>query len=289
MKRFILIFPITLILAGCASQSTTVDAPEISPFSFEDHEDLLSTVEQLGMQSLEEEELHLHTGVDDEFLYIVADIRNRNIQRKVEDYGLRIAIESEANWLSLTYPIGLVEALRDFPDAAVSYIMDPSWVDDPQNESTLEQARHDRENRALLAQEPDESPIQITLTELHAQNLRTTVRDNQGFYTIAYRIPLEGGRNQQFSPEARHDEQLSVNVSVNPPSAEELTGEELSSGASGSNVGGNMMGGNMGQRGQGRQGQQQEEETTMADRVDRMLGSGYSTEFHIQLGVQGQN
>lgn len=277
MKRFSPLILLSMFIASCATTSP-VESPEIEPFSFDGDEPILDKVEKSDMNTKEEEQYHLHTGADDEFLYIVVDVRSRALQRQIEDYGFTLEIESENQFLGLTYPMGMIEALREVPGAAVNYIMDPSWENMPQNESTVEQARNDMRQRAMLTQSADDSPSSISITELEAQTLLARMDDEQGFYSLSYRIPLTGGRNQQFSPEALPGEALSIEVDISPPSAEDLTGEELT--RAGGDVGGDMMGG-IGDQQQG-QGQEQEE-MSEADRVDRALSRGYSSSFYLQI------
>ncbi len=277
MKRFSPLILLSVFIASCATTSP-VESPEIEPFSFDGDEPILDKVEETEMNTKEEEQYHLHTGADDEFLYIVVDVRTRELQRHIEDYGFTLNVESENQFLGLTYPMGMIEALREVPGAAVNYIMDPAWEEMPQNESTVDQAQEDMRQRAMLTQGAEDSPSAISITELEAQSLLVQMDDEQGFYSLSYRIPLSGGRNQQFSPDAFPGEALSIEVDISAPSAEDLTGEELTGAAAGGDVGGDMMGGGQ-QQGQG----QEQEEMSEADRVDRALGQGYSNSFYLQI------
>ena len=276
MKQLSLLAGILLIITAC-STTTVLETPGVSDFDMDSDDPLTEVASSAGFQTLEEENYYLYSGVDEEHLYVIAEIRSRAFQQRIEDYGLRLSVESSSSWLGLTYPMGMLEALVDFQDAAVSYLLDPAWQQMPQNESIVEQAEEDIEHLALLSQNPDESPARITLTELRAQNLEVRYQYEGGFYTIAYRIPLESGRSQQFSPDAHAGEALSVELTVAPPSAEDITGEELS-GAAASDFGGNMAGGRRQQ-----EPQQDQQEETLADRVDRILGRSYSNNFIIQL------
>ncbi len=277
MKPFHLLLASAVILSSCAT-GTVLESPATDGFELDPDESFLDAAEDAGFQTLEEDDYHIHSGSDDDFIYIIAEVRSRAMQQRIEDYGFQIALETDDNWLGLTYPMGKVEALRDFQDAAVGYILDPSWEQMPDNQSTMDQAEEDFRNNALLSQDSEETPAQISLSELQAQNVYTEFQEIDGFYTIAYRIPLQAARSQQFSPDVESGESISVSVSINPPSAEDLTGEELTGAGSDMGGGGNMMGG-----GQQQQQDQQQEEQSMADRVDRVLGSDYSNSFQIQL------
>lgn len=279
MKHLFLLIAAAIILGSCAT-ATILESPAVEEFEMNTEESLLDAVEAAGFQTLEEDNYHIHSASDEDFLYIVMEVRSRSLHQRIEDYGFQVTVESGDNWLGLTYPMGMIEALRDFQDAAVNYIMDPSWDQMPQNDAAAEQAEEDFHNRALLTQSQDDSPVQISLTELQAQNVWVEIQDMDGFYTLAYSIPLQSGRSQQFSPDAAPGEMLSIEISIAPPSAEELTGEDLTGAGGGSDFGGDMMGG--GQR-QGQGQQQQQEEESLADRVDRMLGREYSNSFQLQL------
>ena len=261
-----------------------IDSPEVDRIEIDDVESVLSAAEHAGMNTREDEQYHLHTGIDEEFFYIIVDVRSRTLQRQIEDFGFTVNIEAGENWLGLSYPMGMIEALRDVPGAATSYILDPSWQDMQQNESTISQAEEDQQNRAMLSQSEDDSPASISITELRAQRVLAEIQDESGFYAIAYRIPLQSGRNQQFAVNAQPGESISVEIAVNPPDAETLTGEDLTGAASGG-MDSDMMG--VGQGQQGQQGQEQEE-MSEADRVDQALGRGYSNSFQIMLS-DGQN
>lgn len=279
MKLISLLAGIFLIFTAC-STTKVLESPVVSDFDINSAESLSDAAASAGFNTLEEENYYLYTGIDDEHLYVIAEIRSRAFQQRIEDYGLRLSVTSSDSWLGLTYPMGMLEALGDFQDAAVSYLMDPAWQQMPRNESIVEQAEEDIESLALLSQNPEESPARISLIELRAQNLQVQYQYEGGFYTIAYRIPLESGRSQQFSPNAQAGDALSVELTVSPPSAEDITGEELS-GTTASDFGGNMTGG---RRQQTHQQEQQEE--TLADRVDRILGRSYTNNFILQLPHQ---
>jgi len=154
------------------------------------------------------ETFDFYTTQDDEHLYIFVNFKSPFYNQAVDNSGFILYLGGEdkdtRNRKGLAYPTGAFNQLRADAGAYRELLRDDEWLYNPQNQQRLERMQESNFDEFMLVERFDDGTDAqygaITINQLEAQGIEIAAERGQRYYSLEYKIPLNGAAPFDLTP-----------------------------------------------------------------------------------------
>ncbi len=169
---------------------------------------------------------------DEEFVYVAVAFRNNRVQQLARDFGFRIFLEDDRSFrrsFGIVYPVGIVQAISDFPGARRGYLENPGWRSMPENKHIVTSAEDNMHQYVQIISRTERSgstrPIRVSKEQLRANDIDLALDFDTRRMVVELKFPIRSAGGRQFGLDNNNNNRFRLGFEIVPPDYEEVTGE----------------------------------------------------------------